>query len=221
MTLKAARLIAACPVTASIAGEDGPSMARTIAGAHIPAGRIEVVMRMAFTRDRGSANAAYDQGADAIAAHLSAGRDVAMLCEGDPTLFGSFLYMLDRLGGRFPVEIVPGITSVSAAAAAALWPLTTGGDGLTVLPAARPDADIRRALQGSGTVALLKVGRHLARIKALLAAEGCLASARYAERVGHADQRLAPLTAVDEAPYFSLILARPPRSAEESAPHAV
>ncbi len=106
LTLKAVKLLQSCPVIVWPAPLTGDGLARTIAAPHIPDGKTEIAIRLSFHPDRADTDAAYDQAASAIAAHLAAGRDVAVLCEGDPLLFGSFIYLLDRLRDQ-PVQVVP------------------------------------------------------------------------------------------------------------------
>ncbi|MFA6022387.1 MAG: SAM-dependent methyltransferase [Rhodospirillales bacterium] len=120
LTAKAIRLLGALPVLAWPAPLDGDGMARTIAAAYIPPGKIEIPIRLSFRPDRDDTDAAYGRAAETIAAHLTAGRDVGILCEGDPLFFGSFIYVLNRLRDRFPVQVVPGISSPMAAAAVAV-----------------------------------------------------------------------------------------------------
>ncbi len=118
MTLKAVRVLAEAPVVAYPAPDKGESSARKIAAAHIPAGRIEIAIRVPM-RPGPEPAAIYDDAAKEIAAHLEAGRDVAVLCEGDPLFYGSFIYLHDRLAHRFPTTVVPGVSSLTACAAAA------------------------------------------------------------------------------------------------------
>jgi precorrin-2/cobalt-factor-2 C20-methyltransferase len=207
LTLKAARLIAACPVIAYPAPLEGEGMARAIAAAHIPAGRAEIAIRMGF-RPGEDAAAAYDAGAEAIAAHLAAGRDVALLCEGDPLFFGSFVYVFARLAGRFPIRVVPGVSSVMACAAVLGHPLTAGDDALAAIPATRSEAEIERVLGAVDSAAIMKVGRHLTKVRRVLDRLNLAAHARYVERAGLAEQRIRTLdeAEADGAPYFSMIL---------------
>src|SRR3546814_13731317 len=95
---------------------------------------------MPLTVERFPAQAVYDKAAEDLAAHLAAGRDVAVLCEGDPFFYGSFMYLFGRMAGRFPVQVVPGVSSLTAAAAVSGSPLAARNDVLTVLPAPLPDA---------------------------------------------------------------------------------
>ena len=207
VTLKAARLIAALPVIAYPAPDRGDSAARAIAASLIPAGRIEIAIRVPMRPGRMPVEV-YDRAAEAIATHLQAGRDVGVLCEGDPFFYGSFMYLHDRLAGRFPCTIVPGVTSLTSCAAASGRPLVRRDGVLTVLPATLQDGELERRLGRSDAAAIMKVGRHLSRIRALLARLGLAGSAVYVAHASREDERVLPLDALvdDEAPYFSMIL---------------
>src|SRR6185369_5570749 len=100
----------------------GESSARAIAERFIPVGRIEIAIRVPM-RVGPVPLEAYQRAANEIAGHLDAGRDVAMLCEGDPFFYGSFMYLHDALASRFPTTIVPGVSSLTACAAASDRPL--------------------------------------------------------------------------------------------------
>jgi len=207
ITLRAARLIERATVIAypSLAG--GDSFARAIAADLIPATAREIVIDLPMTPARAPAQAAYDTGAARIAAALDEGHDVITLCEGDPLFYGSFMYLLARLRDRYPVQIVPGVTSVTACAAVAALPLAARNETVTILPGPLPDAALTDRLTQSDTVVIMKVGRHLPRLRALLATTGHLAHATYVERATLGTERILPLTdAPDDAPYFSMIL---------------
>jgi precorrin-2/cobalt-factor-2 C20-methyltransferase len=207
MTLKAHRLIAAARVVAFPAPDDGDSFARAIAAATIPGDAEEIPMVVPMRADRFPAQQVYAEAAGKISAHLEAGTDVAVLCEGDPFFYGSFMYLFARLAERFPVEIVPGVSSLTACAAALKRPLTARNDVLTVLPAPLPDADLRRRIDAAQAIAIMKVGRHLPRIRALLGDMGLTGSAGYIERASLANELVRPLAqAPERAPYFSMIL---------------
>lgn len=207
VTLKAARLIAACPVVAYPQLAGAPSFARSIAAGLIPAAAREIAIDVPMTQARGPAQAAYDQGAEAIAAELGAGRDVACLCEGDPLFYGSFMYLNARLAPRFCVEVVPGVSSVMAGAARAGRPLTARNEALSVLPAPLPEDALARRIAASEAVAILKLGRHLPKVRRVLAGLGLTQNAVYVARATLDDERICPLEEAPEtAPYFSMIL---------------
>ncbi|MEO0485407.1 MAG: precorrin-2 C(20)-methyltransferase [Pseudomonadota bacterium] len=207
VTLKAARLIAAAPVIAYPTLAGAASFARSIAAELIPAGAQEIVMDVPMSVDRAPAQRAYDAGAAQIADALAAGQDVVCLCEGDPFFYGSFMYIFARLADRFEVEIVPGVTSVTACAARARMPLAARNERVTVLPGPLPEAELRERIEGAESVAIMKVGRHLAKIRGIIDALGYLSDAVYVERATLPQEVVCPLSEAPEtAPYFSMIL---------------
>jgi precorrin-2 C(20)-methyltransferase len=154
------------------------------------------------------ARAAYDEAAARIGTELGQGHDVAVLCEGDPFLYGSFAELFDRLGESYPTEVVPGVASFSAAAAAARVPLVRRSQILAVVPATLPTDALARQLAHIDAAAILKLGRHLPKVRELLHGLGALHRAIYVEHAGGAQERVVRLVDLDleEAPYFSLIL---------------
>jgi len=208
VTLKALRIARSVPVLAYPAPEDGESLARGIMAPHLQGTRTEIAIRMPMSEDRFPVNAVYDAAAEAIAGHAAAGRDVGVLCLGDPFFYGSFMYLFARLAARARVEIVPGITSISAASAALGFPLAARRDVFSVVPAMLDDAALEQRLAASESLAILKLGRHFARVRVLLDRLGLAAQARYVERASFPEQRILPLAEVDpdRVPYFSLIL---------------
>ncbi|MFZ3580604.1 precorrin-2 C(20)-methyltransferase [Loktanella sp. DJP18] len=207
ITLRAARLIAGAQVVAYPTLAGAASFARAIAADMIPAGAVEIVMDVPMSVERDPAQAAYDAGAAQIATHLDAGRDVVCLCEGDPFFYGSFMYLFARLSGRFRVEVVPGVTSITACAAVAGRPLVARNERLTVLPGPLPEAELRDRIAGAESVVIMKVGRHLGKIRAVIADLGLTDRAVYVERASLPEQVVCPLVkAPDAAPYFSMIL---------------
>ena len=207
ITLKALRLLRACPVIAYPAPEHGESMARAIAASHLPGGQEEIVISMSLDGGRGPMEAAYDRAATAVAAHLDAGTDVAALCEGDPFFYGSFMYLFGRLARSHRVEVVPGVSSLLAGPAALGAPLAAHDDTLLVVPATLPENVMRARLDGVDGAVIIKVGRHLDKVRRLLDGLGLTANARYIEHATMADQRMAPLAdAGPRAPYFSMVV---------------
>ena len=153
ITRKAARLLQTCPVIAYPQLAGAASFARAIAADLLPAGRQEIVMDVPMTIDRAPAQAAYDRGAVAFAEALEAGLDVAARCEGDPFFYGSFMYLYARLSDRFPVEVVPGGTSLTACAGQAARPLVARNDVMTILPGPLDDDALLEHLRKAETLA--------------------------------------------------------------------
>lgn len=210
ITLKAVRVLQSADVIAYPAPDTGESLARTIAATHIPAGRTEIAIVTPMVPGKFPAHDVYDKYATEIADHLEAGRDVALLCEGDPFLYGSFMYVFARLEDRFPIEVVPGVSSLGACAAVAGAPLVSRHQVLTVLPATLDDAELRRRISDSEAAAVMKVGRHVDRVRDVLSDLGRLKDAWYVERATMDNQRVMPFAEfeADNAPYFSMVLVR-------------
>jgi precorrin-2/cobalt-factor-2 C20-methyltransferase len=163
---------------------------------------------MPMRTEREPAMAAYDQGAARITEHLKAGRDVVMLCEGDPFFYGSFMYMHARLADRFETIVVPGVASFTAAAARVGKPLSARNDVMKVLPATMDAGRLAMEIRDAGSIAIIKVGRHLERIRALIAEAGLMEKALVVENATRADERVSLLKDVTGAtvPYFTTIL---------------
>lgn len=208
ITVKALRLLRQAAVVAYPAPETGASFARAILARWLSPAQREIVIRMPLESARFPAQAVYDEAARRIGAELAGDRDVAVLCQGDPFFYGSFMYLFHRLAERVPVEVVPGVSSLGACAAAARWPLAAREDVLQVLPASLDDAALARRLAAGEAAAIIKLGRHFARVRDLLGRLDLAAAARYVEHASLASERVLPLDAVDPAsvPYFSMIL---------------
>ncbi len=208
ITLKAHRILTSAPVIAYPAPDTGPSFARQIAAPFLRADQLEVPMIVPMRVERFPAQDIYDAAAVTLSHHLDAGSDVAVLCEGDPFFYGSFMYLFERLAHRYLTEVVPGVSSMMAAAAAYGRPLAARNDVLSVLPGPLDDDALRARIESASAVAIIKLGRHFSRIRALIEAMGLTDSAGYVERVSLESERVMPLADVtgDVAPYFSMIL---------------
>jgi precorrin-2/cobalt-factor-2 C20-methyltransferase len=216
MTLKAVRCLQAAPVVAYFAKQGKRGHARTIADDVMPAGCIEVPMIYPVTTeipvhhvDYAACLAPfYQQAATVLAAHLTAGRDVALLCEGDPLFYGSFMHLYIRLRDRYAVTIVPGISGMSGCWSAAGLPITWGDDVLTVLPGTLSSDALRDKLVASDAAVIMKLGSNFAKVRAAIDAAGLLNEAIYVERGSMDGEIVLPLRDKHDgvAPYFSIIL---------------
>jgi precorrin-2/cobalt-factor-2 C20-methyltransferase len=207
LTLKALRLLRAVPVVAYPAPENGDSFARSIVAPWIEGHQREIAIRFPM-RPGPPPVEIYDDAAAELAAELEDGRDVALLCQGDPLFYGSFINVFTRLAGRYQIEIVPGVSSLTACAAAAAIPLVARDDALAVIPATLDEDQIAARIAASESVAIIKLGRHVAKLRRVLNQFGLLDAAVYVERATLPTQRIALLSAIesDEAPYFSMVL---------------
>jgi len=208
ITVKALRLLRAAPVIAYPAPEKGDSLARAIVAGLLPGGQSEIILRMPMVAERFPAQEVYGSAAEEIGGHLVAGRDVAVLCEGDPFFYGSFMYLFARLAERFPVEVVPGVSSLTACAAVLGAPLASRNDVLSIIPAPLEAAALAVRLRAGDAAAIIKVGRHFAKVRQVLADLGLESQACYVEHATMTSQRILPLDSVNpgDVPYFSMIL---------------
>src|SRR5260370_11081162 len=164
VTLKALRLLRAAPVVAYPAPEDGESFARTIVAEWLDRGQREISIR--FPMRPGPPPAAiYEAAAAQLAAVMDAGDDIAYLCQGDPLFYGSFARILTRLAGRHNVNILPGVSSLTACAAAAAEPLVQRDETLSVIPATLPEDEPAAPLAPAEFPAIINLGRHFAKLR--------------------------------------------------------
>lgn len=216
VTVKAARLIAQADVVAFHSAKHGRSISRAIAEPYLRAGQIEEHLVYPVTVEttdhpggyQGAIDEFYEQAAARLAGHLAAGRTVALLAAGDPLFYSSYMHMHRRLADRFEAEIVPGITSVSAASAALGTPLVEGEQVLTVLPGTMDVDELTARLRETDAAAIMKLGRTFPGVRQALKDSGRLGDAYYVERASSTRQRVLAAADVDEAdvPYFSITL---------------
>lgn len=232
LTLKAVRAIEEADVLAFFAKEGNSGNARAIVARHVRPGMAELPLLYPVTTEIDKAHADYrdairsffDAAAKRVAAELVAGRTVAVLSEGDPFFYGSYMHLHVRLADRFETEVIPGVTAMSGCWSAAGVPLMQGDDVTTVLPGTLPEPELARRLASTDAAVIMKVGRNLAKVRRALKAVGRLGSAIYVER-GTMENALAMRLAEkadDRAPYFSVVLvpgwaARPAAKAKSEA----
>lgn len=208
MTVKAWRILSTVPVIVYLTADGKHSTARDIAKPFLPEDATEIAIDMPMRTEREPAQAAYDEGAARITAELKAGRDVAMLCEGDPFFYGSFMYLFARLADRFNTIVVPGVTSMTAAAARIGRPLAARNDIIKVLPATMVGSKLKQELATASSAAIIKVGRHLPMVREALQELGLLDKAIVIENATRETEKITRLADVagDSLPYFSTIL---------------
>ncbi|WP_435832432.1 precorrin-3B C(17)-methyltransferase [Nonomuraea rubra] len=220
VTVKTARLIGEADVIAYHAARHGRSIARSIALPYMREGQIEELLLYPLTTEttdhpggyQGALDDFYADCAQRLAAHLDAGRTVVVLAEGDPLFYGSYMHLHKRLAHRYATEVVPGVTSVSAASAVLGRPLVERDEVLTVLPGTLPAEVLAERLRETDSAAVLKLGRTFEKVREALAEAGRLDDAWYVERATMGAERVAPLKDVDAGgvPYFSLALLASP-----------
>jgi precorrin-2/cobalt-factor-2 C20-methyltransferase len=218
LTVAAVRALAAAAVVAyPVARPGGDGMAAAIAAPWIASHQERLPLLFPMTAEAEPRRVAWREAADRLATEVAAGQSVVLLCEGDVSLFATSSYVLLALRRFHPgcsVRLIPGISAVAAAAAAAAWPLALQQEGLLIRPTpeepARLEALLDWAAVENGVLALLKLGHRWSWVRPLLERRGLLEEALFARRVGWPDQVVAPAAAVaaGEMPYFSLLLIR-------------
>ncbi|MFH9658604.1 precorrin-2 C(20)-methyltransferase [Streptomyces sp. NPDC017248] len=214
MTVRAVEVIAEADVIAYHSARHGRSIARSIAAEHIRDDHIEEPLVYPVTTEttdhpggyKGAMEEFYAEASARLAAHLDAGRTVAVLAEGDPLFYGSYMHMHKRLADRYGTEVIPGVTSVSAAAARLGAPLAEGEEVLTILPGTLSEGELTARLAATDAAVVMKLGRTFPKVRRALEASGRLDAARYVERATMAGERLAGLADVEagSVPYFSV-----------------
>jgi len=216
LTIKAVETIRSSPVIAFFAKAGRRGNAREIADRWIPKGRCELPLYYPMTSETrfdtavyvATLRAFYDQATLLLAAHLDEGRDVALLAEGDPLFYGSFMHLYVRLRERFETEIVPGVTGMAGCWGAAGAPIAWGDDVMTVLPGTLPEEELVARLANTHAAVVLKLGSNFRKARAAIVKAGLADRAIYVERgtmAGESVMRLCDKID-DSAPYFSLIL---------------
>ena len=207
ITLKAIKAIQIADVLVYPQKPGEKSLALSIAQEHVLPSAELMPINVPMKVDRAPAQAAYDEISTKIETALNAGMSVAYLCEGDPLFYGSAMYLIDRLDG-FQVDVVPGITSLTATAASIVRPLAARNETLKVLPAPLDDEKLKAELSSTPSAAIIKVGRHFDRVRDLLKTTGHASNAIIVEYATQDTQKITPLLeyAPNERPYFSTIL---------------
>ena len=216
LTLKAVNALKNADVVAHFAKAGNASHARAIALQFLRQGLTELPLLYPLTTERPVGDSAYqsaiqgffDEAATQVAAHLQAGRTVAVLSEGDPLFFGSYMHLHVRLMKRYPTDVIPGVTAMSGCWSAAGLPMVQGDDVLTVLPATLDETELTRRLGQNDPTVVMKVGRNLPKLRRALLAADRLSQAIYVERGTMDNERLLPLIEKDDdsAPYFAIVL---------------
>lgn len=216
VTVKAARVLAEAPVVAFFAKRGKTGNARATADRYIGQSAALLPLYYPYTVELSPRHPEYiaamrrfyDQSAEQIAECLSAGQDVAVLCEGDPLFYGSYMYLHDRLARRFACSVIPGITSFAGCAAGQGMPLVSTDRTFSIIPGTLPEPELLNKLREADGAAIIKLGSNFPKVRRVLAQLGRLAGATYFERGTTDTQVVMPLSDKqdDSAIYFSLIL---------------
>ena len=215
LTLKALNALKSADVVVHFAKAGNPSNARASVAQYLEPRVTELPLLYPVTIEeesssvyRSAIQGFFDKSAADIAAHLVAGKNVAVLSEGDPLFFGSYMHLHVRLMHQFPILVIPGVTAMSGCWSAAGLPIARGDDVLTVVPGTLDERELLRRFQQNDPTVVMKIGRNLAKVRRSLVAAERLPHATYVERVSMENQRMMPLAEKldDAAPYFAIVL---------------
>jgi precorrin-2/cobalt-factor-2 C20-methyltransferase len=221
LTLKALRLLKASPVVAYFVAKGKKGNAFSIVETHLEAGQTRLPLVYPVTTEALEPPLSYesviadfyDTAAALIGEQLNAGRDVAVVCEGDPLFYGSYMYLHDRLSPEFDVEVIPGVCSMLGGAAVLGTPLVYRNQSLSILSGVMTEDELRRKLSDTDAAVIMKLGRNFDKVRRVLDELGLADRARYIERATMSNQRIVPLADVDPmaSPYFSLLIVPGPK----------
>jgi precorrin-2/cobalt-factor-2 C20-methyltransferase len=217
ITVKALRLLRSADVVAyPVSDKNKQGLARSIVIEYIQPQQIQVPLYFPFKLEQ-SSQPYYDIAAETLAEHLQLGRDVVVLCEGDPFFYGTFMYIYNRLCDRFPTEVVPGISSMMASAAALGIPLTYRNDVYMVLSSILSAEVLKAKLAVADAAVFIKLGRHFEKVVGVLKELGLYDRAKYIEKATTDRQKILAIADVNpqEVPYFSMIIVPSQWEAEE------
>jgi precorrin-2/cobalt-factor-2 C20-methyltransferase len=207
LTIKAVNVLRSVSCIAFPILEDNKSFSRAVVGSYLGQDVKEIPLIVPMTVARGPAQKAYDLSAKKISKVLEKGKNVACLCEGDPFFYGSFMYIFSRLSKYYEIEVIPGITSLTAGTSVAKLPLLARNEHLVVIPAPLKETEIRNRVLQADSVVIMKVGRHLKKIKSILYELGLGRFSTYIEHATLPSERVCKLIdAPSVAPYFSMII---------------
>jgi precorrin-2/cobalt-factor-2 C20-methyltransferase len=216
LTLNAITALNEADAIAHFAKGGNASNARTIATKHFRPGVEELSLLYPVTTEipkedaayRETLRAFYDGAAAQIAAHLDRGRTVAVIAEGDPLFYGSYMHLHVRLAPRYSTEVIAGVTGMSGCWSAIGEPIAQGDDVFTVLPGTLPEYELERRLADADAAVVMKIGRHLAKVRRALDRAGRLERAIYVERGTMTNAAVMPLVDKPDtyAPYFAIVL---------------
>lgn len=216
ITVKALRLLREAPVVAYFVAKGKKGNAFSIIEGHLQPAQTLLPLVYPVTTEALPAPLSYedviaqfyDQASLEVAAHLEAGRDVAVICEGDPMFYGSYMYLHDRLASRYNADVIPGVCSMLGGAAVLGAPLVYRNQSLSVLSGVLPEDELKRRLADAEAAVIMKLGRNLPKVRQVLTELGLAERALYVERATMANQKIVPLAEVDpqSSPYFSLVI---------------
>ena len=210
LTLKAFRMINECDILAYPAPENGDGIAFEIVRTFLKNKTQFLPLRLPIAISPFPAKHAYDQATLLLKDQLNLGKKVALICEGDPLFYGSFMYLFERLSSSFKIEIIPGVSSPMGGAAVLKKPMAYRNEVLTIIPGPLEEEDIKKHLANTDSAVIIKVGRHLPKIRRVLRHLRLEKFVDYVEHATMINQKIIPFSEIQsqDVPYFSMIFVR-------------
>ena len=189
ITKKAERIIRQAAVLAVPDAGRGEKTALNIVG-ELAQGKELLNCAAPMVRDHAALDAAYERNADLVCAALDAGKDVAFITLGDPTVYSTYIYIHRIVVERgYEAELIPGVPSFCAAAAKLGVSLCQGEEKLLIVPASH---DVTSWVDLPANQIYMKAGRKLGELQALLAQHGRLEGAMAVSNCGMANEGVWP-----------------------------
>ena len=176
------------------------------------AGQERIFLTFPMTKEPERLRPAWERIFEALGPHLLAGKRVAFVTEGDPFVYSTFIYLMDEAPRRWPaveIEVVPGVSSLTAVPAAARVPIADGLERVALLPATYGVDDLTRVLREFDTVLLMKVGSVMPQVIAALEQEGLLDRAVYVSKATTGEEKVVrDLRSIggERCDYFSMVV---------------
>lgn len=218
LTLKAVRILRDIPCLCVPKGrEEGNSLALSIVKRAVNIDGKEIIEAYFPMRKTKSSehecelDTKWQETIETVYSRLNKGADMAFITIGDPTIYSTFFYLYDRLlelNPKLDIEIIPGVSSINAAAARAGLSLGLADEKIAVLPATYMD-DIKETLEKFDTVVLMKVHRVFDRVRNILNDMSLTDNAVYISRAGMDDEKIfrdIKNLKREDLNYFSLLI---------------
>ena len=172
ITLKAQRVLSRVPVVfVPLKDRQSKSYAKSIIAGFIGDDQEVVELVLPMLKDKKQLAAYWQQAVATIWRYLKKGEDGAFVNLGDPLLYGTFVHILETLQKSHPgveVEVIPGITSINAAAARAVFPLASNDERIAIISGSGEARVIRETIQNFDTVVFMKMNNVFDKLLAIL-----------------------------------------------------
>ncbi|MDO8569077.1 MAG: precorrin-2 C(20)-methyltransferase [Dehalococcoidales bacterium] len=215
LTLKARRILSEVPIIfVPKKGQGSASYASSIIAGLVSPQQEIIELVFPMVREREQLEDYWQKAVVTIWGYLSKGKDCAFINLGDPLLFGTFIPVLGILRREHPeveVHSVPGISSISAAAAQALLPLATEDDRVAIISGRCEDKAIRETLNSFDTVIFMKVNAIFDHLMGILEELNLVDKCVYVKKCTTRDEEIVrDITRLkgDKLDYFSLLIFR-------------